>query len=77
MQKTMAEVRKVAEAIGWSPETLARAWEAAGIAITADPRPEQAVERAAIVAWLRQDWQGADGWGGWFADRIEAGAHLE
>ena len=37
MQKTMAEVRRVAEAIGWSAETLARAWEAAGIAIAADP----------------------------------------
>ena len=44
MQKTMAEVRRVAEAIGWSAETLARAWEAAGIAIAADP-PEVPVKR--------------------------------
>jgi len=50
MQKTMAEVRRVAEAIGWSPETLARAWEAAGIAIAADPvTPWQ----AAYVEWAR------------------------
>lgn len=44
MQKAMAEVRRVAEAIGWSPETLVRAWQAAGIAIAADP-PEVRVKR--------------------------------
>ena len=56
MQKTMAEVRKVAEAIGWSPETLARAWEAAGIAIAADPpqvRWEEGYEAWARV-WLSE-----------------------
>ena len=49
MQKTMAEVRKVAAAIGWSPETLARAWEAAGIAIAADPVIPW---REAYTAWM-------------------------
>lgn len=59
MQKTMAEVRKVAEAIGWSPETLARAWEAAGIAIAADPVPEPVVPwREAYTAWMLR--QGED-----------------
>lgn len=73
MQKTMAEVRKVAAAIGWSPETLARAWEAAGIAIAADPTPEPVVPwREAYTAWMlrqgedvvpEQDvWSEAVGW---------------
>jgi hypothetical protein len=59
MQKTMAEVRKVAAAIGWSPETLARAWEVAGIAIAADPTPEPVVPwREAYTTWMLR--QGVD-----------------
>lgn len=52
MQKTMSEVRKVAEAIGWSAETLQRAWEAAGIAIVADP-PSVPPWRAAYADWIK------------------------
>ncbi len=32
-------------------------------------------ERALVLSWLRQDWQGADNWGDWFAERIEQDAH--
>jgi hypothetical protein len=34
-------------------------------------------EREKIVAWLRQEWVEDDDWGDWFAERIEAGAHLK
>jgi hypothetical protein len=34
-------------------------------------------ERFMIVAWLRQEWQGSDSWGEWFADAIEAGEHFK
>lgn len=52
MQKTMSEVRKVAEAIGWSAETLQRAWEAAGIAIAVDA-PPLPPWRAAYADWMK------------------------
>jgi len=51
MTKTMSEVRKVAAAIGWSAETLQRAWEAAGIAIAADTAPPW---RAAYAEWMQR-----------------------
>jgi len=52
MIKTMSEVRKVAEAIGWSPETLAFAWQQAGIGIVPDP-VRVVPWRAAYADWVK------------------------